>query len=78
MALAVLASYTAEGSAETNGQTTPGSSRRIPLFGVSGLYPINDSWRLQGSAVFTPPISGLGQNLPANASLAWILVRSWS
>jgi hypothetical protein len=78
VALAMLASYTAEGSAETNGQSTPGSSRRIPLFGVSGLYPINDSWRLQGSAVFTPPISSLGQNLPANASLAWILVRSWS
>lgn len=78
LALAVLASYTAEGLAETNGQRTPGSSRRIPLFGVSGLYPISDRWRLQGSAVWTPPISNLGQNLPANAGIALIVVRSWS
>jgi hypothetical protein len=52
--------------------------RRIPLLTLSGLYPLTDQWRLLGGIFFTPPISQLGRNTPANVGLVFTAIRSWS
>ena len=77
-ALALVASYSAEGNTEADGIEVPMSSRRIPLLTLAGLYPLNDPWRLQGGVFATPPLSSLGRNTPANLGLVLALVRSWS
>ena len=55
-ALAAVVSYAVEGDPVVNGMTYD-STRRIPIFGVAGLYPFTDQWRLQGGLYFNPPIS---------------------
>jgi hypothetical protein len=79
-ALAVLASYAVEGTPEVappvNGALlTP---RRMPLFGLVGLHPFTDSWRLQGGLFLTPPISSFGQATTAQVEFVLALLRSWS
>lgn len=73
-ALAVLASYAAEGDSEYDGQPVPGSSRRLATLSVAGLFPLGGPWRLQGSAFVTPPISDLGQSSLASTGLTLTLV----
>jgi hypothetical protein len=74
-AIAVIASYAVEASGEVNGVD---ATRRMPLFGMVGLYPFTDAWRLQGGLFLTPPISSLGQNTPAQLEFVLSLLRSWS
>jgi hypothetical protein len=76
-ALALLLSYTVEGSPVVDGETRA-STRRTPLFGAAGIYPFSDTWRLQGGLFFTPPISQLGRNTPALMEMVLSLLRSWS
>jgi hypothetical protein len=77
VAVAPFVSYTWEGSATVDGAEAPASARRGGLFGVSGLLPIAESWRLQSSITTAPPISGLGRNEPALLSLTVGVVKSW-
>ncbi|HMJ57393.1 MAG TPA: hypothetical protein VK540_35225 [Polyangiaceae bacterium] len=76
-ALALLTSYTVEGDPEINGVTRD-ATRRVLLFGVAGLYPFTDAWRVQGGLFLTPPISQLGRNTPARMEMVLSLLRSWS
>jgi hypothetical protein len=76
-AAALLVSYTVEGNPEVNGVTRE-ATRRVPIFGAAGIYPLTDAWRLQGGLFLTPPISQLGQNTPATVELVFSLLRSWS
>lgn len=76
-AAALIASYAVEGNPIVNGAERA-TSRRVPLFGAAGLYPFTDAWRLQGGLFFSPPISELGRNTPANVELVLSILRSWS
>jgi hypothetical protein len=76
-AVAVIASYAVEGSPEINGVTRD-ATRRMPLFGMVGLYPFTDAWRLQGGLFLTPPISSLGRNTPAQLEFVLAVLHSWS
>lgn len=76
-AAALIASYAVEGNPVVNGEEL-NTSRRVPLFGAAGIYPFTDTFRLQGGLFFSPPISELGRNNPANVELLLSLLRSWS
>ncbi len=76
-ALAAFASYSIEGDATINGADAAGSARRIFLASVSGVWPITDHWRIQGSIFTNPPFSSFGRNMPATSGLTYTLVRSW-
>jgi hypothetical protein len=76
-AIAVLASYAAEGDATIGGVEADGTSRRILRVGVAGLHPLSDHWKVLGSLFIEPPIGGLGRNLPASAGLTFTGVYAW-
>jgi len=76
-ALALILSYTTEGNPEVNGVTRE-ATRRTPLLGAAGVYPLSDAWRLQGGLYLTPPVSQLGRNTPAILEMVLSLIRSWS
>ena len=77
-ALAAVLTYTLEGNAKVAGAERPGTSRRLPVFNLSGVYPFSDHLRLQGGLFTTLPISGWGRNSPSDAGLTMTLVHSWS
>jgi hypothetical protein len=76
-AMAVLVSYAVEGDPEVNGQKID-STRRLPLFGLAGVYPFTDQWRLQGGLYSSPPISQFGRNTPAVVQFVLSVLRTWS
>ncbi len=76
-AVALSASYTAEGDASVGGADAPGTGRRILRVGAAGLYPVSDHWKLLASAFVEPPIASLGRNLPATTGLTFTVVRAW-
>jgi hypothetical protein len=76
-AIALSASYTGEGNAEVNGTELAGTSRRVPLLGVSGVVPISDHFRFQGGLSGNPPIPNLGKNSPAQLALTVTAVYAW-
>jgi hypothetical protein len=80
-ALAVLLSYAVEGNPEVTPAVsglTGDLTRRMPLVGVAGVYPLTDQWRLQGGLYLNPPISQLGRNTPALFQCVLSLLRTWS
>jgi hypothetical protein len=78
-ALALSASYAFEGDATADsGAGVAASSRRLTVLTVSGLWPLNDAWRLLGGVFLDPPIGGLGSNQPAAAGATFTVIRSWS
>lgn len=77
-ALALLASYAAEGDARVNGAVSPRSSRRTTTVSLSGVWPLGDHLRLTGSIFLNPPILQLGTNEPASTGLTFGVVGSWS
>ena len=76
-ALALILSYTSEGNPVVNGETRD-ATRRTPLLGAAGLYPLSDAWRLQGGLYLAPPVSQLGRNTPAILEMVLSLIRTWS
>ncbi|MEO7112151.1 MAG: hypothetical protein ABI183_17030 [Polyangiaceae bacterium] len=78
VALAVSGSYTIEGDALINGVDNVGTAHRLPTLTFSGVYPLSDSWRLQGAIYDNLQITPLGLNQPAGAGLLLTIVRSWT
>lgn len=76
-AIAVSASYTGEGTAEINGAELSGTSRRVPIVGVSGVVPVTDHFRFQGGLSGNPPIPMLGKNQPAQVAGTVTAVYAW-
>jgi F0F1-type ATP synthase delta subunit len=76
-ALAAFVTYTIEGDATINGADAAGTGRRVFLVSGSGVLPLDDHWRIQGSLAGAPPLSSFGRNQPATAAITWTLVRSW-
>jgi hypothetical protein len=83
VAIALSASYTVEGTASIknagmNWMPAAESARRIALVSVSGVYPLSDRCRLQGSYFLNPPFSGFGRNQNATTGLTFTFIWSWS
>lgn len=76
-AIAVSASFAAEGNAEVNGADLAGTSRRVPVVGVSGVVPVTEHLRFQGGLSGNPPIPTLGKNQPAQLALTVTAVYAW-
>lgn len=77
-ALALVGTYTVEGDARVDDRLIDGSGRRITTFTLSGLLPIDDTWRLQGGVYGNPPISQLGKNQPSSLGATLTVLRGWS
>jgi len=78
VSVGISASYTFEGNATVNGDTLPGTARRLPLLTLAGALPLTDHVRLQGSIFDSPQVSGLGKNQPSTVGLLVTLVLSWT
>jgi hypothetical protein len=76
-AIAASASYTGEGNAEVNGTELAGTSRRVPVLGLSGVVPVSDHFRFQGGLSANPPIPSLGKNQPAALTLTVTALYAW-
>jgi hypothetical protein len=76
-AAALSLSYTIEGDATIGGVEAAGSARRLPTVTLSGAWPLDDAWRLQGALYDNLPVAQLGLNQPAGAGLLATVVRSW-
>jgi hypothetical protein len=72
-AIAVIVSYLAEGDASN----TPDSGRRLLTTSLAGVYPMSDTWRVQGTVFLHPPIESLGQNQTTATGLSLTLIKSW-
>jgi hypothetical protein len=77
-ALALSGSYTIEGDALINGVDSIGTAHRLPTLTFSGVYPLSDSWRVQGAIYDNLQITPLGLNQPAGAGLLLTVVHSWT
>jgi hypothetical protein len=76
-ALAVSASYAAEGDPTIDGQKTPDSGHRLTTLTASGLLPLSDTWRLQSALFVNLPVSSLSLNQTALGGLLFTVVHSW-
>ena len=76
-ALALSASYTAEGNATIDGATAPDSSHRTTTVTFAGLLPLSDSWRAQAALFQNVPISTLSVNQPALLGGSLTAVYAW-
>lgn len=76
-ALAVSAAYGVEGNATINGQEVPDSRHRLTTLTASGLLPLSDTWRLQGSIFVNPPLSSSSLNQTALSGLQLTVVHAW-
>jgi hypothetical protein len=76
-ALALFGSYAFEGNPAINGMVVPESTKRLPLLGLSGVYPVTDRLRLQASLFFNPPFSGVGAGQTATAGTTFTVIWSW-
>ncbi len=77
-ALALSASYAFEGDGTRNGAAVPDSATQITTLSLSGLWPLDDDWRLLGGFFLNPPAAAFGDNHPASAGLTYTIIRSWS
>lgn len=77
-AVALSGSYTLEGTASIGGSPVQASARRVALVSLSGVYPLSDRCRLQGSYFLNPPFSGFGRNQNATTGFTFTFIWSWS
>lgn len=76
-ALAVSLSYAFEGDASAGGASVPYSAHAVTTATVSGLWLLNDTWRLLAGVYASPPIDGAGNNQPAAGGVTLTLVHAW-
>jgi hypothetical protein len=64
-AIALSASFTAEGNASVDDMEQADTRRRLVAISASGLFPISDHLRLQGALTVDPPVGSFGINQPS-------------
>lgn len=74
-AAAVYASFLDRGNTTVNGATQSGTELRLTTLGLSGLLPLGERWRVQGTLFADVPVAPLGRNEEAGAGLTLALVR---
>lgn len=78
-ALSLSVSYAFEGDTTADGGAdVPDSAKHLTTVTLSGLWPLDDKWRLLGGLFVEPPISGFGRNQPTISGLTLTIIRSWS
>jgi hypothetical protein len=77
-AAAFVASYTLEGDATIDGDKEDGTGNAFTQLALTGLVPIDDRWRVQGSLYVQPPIAHFGRNHPATTGVTLFFARAWS
>jgi hypothetical protein len=77
ISVALSLSEVIEADAVVDGADSPGSGHRLPAAALSGVVPLDDDLRLQGSLYDNPPIPALGENQTADLGLTLTAVRSW-
>lgn len=76
-AMALSASFQAEGNATIDGVEAVQTARRQPTLTLGAVFPVTDTLRLQASLFDNPPVSGLGMNQPAAAGVLATAIGSW-
>ncbi|MES1210446.1 MAG: hypothetical protein ABUS79_31285 [Pseudomonadota bacterium] len=76
-ALAAYVSVLDRGDTSLDGATQPGTELRLTTAGVSGLVPIGERWRLQGTLYGDIPVDHFGRNEGAGAGVTVTLVHLW-
>jgi len=76
-AVAVYANVLQRGDDTLNGALQPETTLRLVTAGLTGILPVRDRWRLQGTLFGDLPIASLGQNELAGVGISFALVRVW-
>ena len=76
-AAALYVSFLDRGDTTVSGMVQPGSELRLTTAGLSGLLPVGERWRLQGTVFADLPVPALGRNEEAGGGLTAALVRLW-
>jgi len=76
-ALAAYVSFLDRGDTSLNGVAQPASELRLTTAGLSGLLPIGQRWRLQGTVYGDVPLDHFGRNEQASAGITVALVHLW-
>jgi hypothetical protein len=76
-AVGLYANILARGDDTLNGVLQPGTALRLTTVGLSGILPIHDAWRVQGSLFSDVLISSFGKNELGGAGVSAALVRVW-
>ncbi|HVZ89254.1 MAG TPA: hypothetical protein VHG72_19965 [Polyangia bacterium] len=76
-ALGLYVNFLARPDDRLNGDLQPGSALQLTTAGLSGVLPIRDVWRVQGSVFSDVLISPFGRNELGGAGVSAALVRVW-
>lgn len=76
-AVAIYANLLERGDDTLDGRLQAGTVLRLTTLGLSGVLPLRDLWRLQGTAFGDIPISSFGRNEQGGVGLTAALVRLW-
>jgi len=77
MAIAGTLGFTAEGDKTLDGLRVPDTATHRLTLGVSGLWPLTETFRLQGGLSLDPPIPYLGRNQPATVATTFTALYAW-
>jgi hypothetical protein len=70
--------FTGERDAVVNGARVPASGRSVSMVSLSGMLPLAEQWRLQGSFFVDVTVNGFGRNQPAGPGITFTVLRTWS
>jgi hypothetical protein len=76
-ALALYLNALERGDDTLDGVRQPGTVLRLTTVGLSGVLPLRELWRIQGSVFGDVPVSSFGRNEPGGIGLTVALVRLW-
>ena len=76
-ALALYVNFLERGDNTLDGVHQPGTVLRLTTFGLSGVLPLRELWRIQGTIFGDVPASPFGRNELAGLGATVALVRLW-
>ncbi|HXJ19035.1 MAG TPA: hypothetical protein VMT03_02295 [Polyangia bacterium] len=76
-AVGIYANVLGRGDDTLNGELQPGTALRLTTVGLSGMLPVHDVWRIQGTLFSDILVSSFGRNELGGAGISAALVRVW-
>jgi hypothetical protein len=76
-AAALYVAFLDRGDVTVDGKKAPGTELRLTTLGASGLMPVGERWRLQGTVFADIPRAPFGLNEQAGAGVTVALVHLW-
>jgi hypothetical protein len=77
-AVAFVASYTREADATIKGDEADGTGNAFTQLALTGMVPLDDRWRVQGSLYLQPPLAHFGRNHLTTTGMTLFFARAWS